>query len=108
MSLTVTKNIKERAEKYQNDQLSAFDLVPPQKNCNLIFHWVDLIPNAKLDPEENDVDKTLLIFEGECVICYNGVKTTVIKGDAVWLEKGSVHTIENQNAPLTFIVVKSK
>ena len=108
MNVTVTKFIPEQAGVYQNGNLRAFDLVPEGEPSELVFHWVQVAPGAVTEPEENDVAKTFLMFDGGCTIEMDGIQTMVQKGEAVWLPKGSVHVIRNGDTELKFIVVKPK
>jgi len=108
MKPIITKFNSEKAGTHQNGNLQAFDLVPDTIDSKLVFHWVKVKANAVTDPEANNVSKTFLFYEGQCVIEMDGNEVLVEKGDALWLPINSVHTIKNSNSDLQFIVVKEK
>lgn len=108
MSIVITKYEEEKAGVYQNGNLRAFDLVPKERDSDLIFHYVKVNPLAVTEPEENDVEKTFLILAGEAVVKCEEKTWRIERGDAVWLPRGSVHVIENCDQKLEFIVVKKR
>jgi mannose-6-phosphate isomerase-like protein (cupin superfamily) len=108
MKAVVTRFESAKAEVYQDGNLKVFDLVPEGMNSNLVFHWVEISPMAKLPPEKNDVQKTFLFFEGKAEIVQDGERIFVQNGDALWLPAGSTHVINNENGILCFIVIKAK
>lgn len=108
MNATVTRFMDEKAGVFQNGNLKAFDLVPEEKELDLVFHAVRLKAQAITEPEENDVDKTFLIMKGSGLVKVGEHSLHIQPGDAVWFPKGSVHVIENGPEELQFVVVKTK
>lgn len=108
MQFKVTRYIKDKAGSYQDGKLKAFDLVPEDVDCGLVFHWVEVGPGCALEPELNTVAKTFLIFRGSGVIAMDGAEAQVWPGDAVWLPEGSTHVIRTGDEPVVFVVVKPK
>jgi mannose-6-phosphate isomerase-like protein (cupin superfamily) len=109
MKPTVTRFDPQKAKTGQDGKLQALDLVPEGKESNLVFHWVEIKPDAELKMELNTVEKTFLIFEGQGTVVFaDGNEFKVRPGDAVWLPQGSSHLIKNAGNVLKFIVVKAK
>jgi mannose-6-phosphate isomerase-like protein (cupin superfamily) len=108
VKVTVTRFEEARARVFANGKRMACDLAPQGMDSPIVFHSVRLAPMFAKDPENNDTDKTLLITEGDGVFEMEGVKTAVFSGDAVWLPKGSTHSLLSGKNGIRYVVVKAK
>ncbi|MFG6150641.1 cupin domain-containing protein [Halobacillus sp. B23F22_1] len=63
-------------------------------------------PNESTSPHSHDEEETFVILEGEGVVSIDNHSENVSKGDAIYFEPYSVHSIKNIGAePLKFIAI---
>ncbi len=108
MKAIVTRFDPEKARKLDGGKREAFTLMPEELSSDIVFHWIKLGKDFANKTELDEIQKTIIIFEGAGVFVVDGEDVPVKRGDVLWLSKGSYHSVKTMDSELQYIVVKAQ
>ena len=104
----VTRFDPEKARVLSEGKRMAFDMVPPELDSDIVLHWIKLKDNFANKGELDEIQKIIIVSDGEGVFIVDGVEVPLKKGDVLWISKGSFHSVKTLDSGMQYIVVKAK